>query len=133
MYDNNRVQTINSQYFKTKLNSATFPIELPYRCIEVFTHTNDLVLDIFSSIGTIAIASKLLNRNFIGFELHKETHSASLNRIDKCTNINGTWFLSKKDKDEYSKLKDEIKIYQYQDDTISFHSNLWYLNRIGSL
>jgi hypothetical protein len=37
--------------------------------------------------------------------------------------------LSKKDKDEYSKLKDEIKIYQYQDDTISFHSNLWYLNK----
>jgi hypothetical protein len=33
----------------------------------------------------------------------------------------------------FFKLKDEIKIYQYQDDTISFHSNLWDLNKRKSI
>jgi DNA modification methylase len=40
--------------------------------IKVSSNKNDLVLDPFMGSGTTAVASKLLNRNFIGFELNKE-------------------------------------------------------------
>lgn len=127
--DNHNVQVINSQYSKTKLNSATFPLEFPYRCIESFTKENDLVVDVFSGMGTTAVASKILKRNFIGFEYDIEQCNASLNRLDKCVKVNETWILSDKTKDKFDKLKSEIKIYQYQDDIISYHENLWYLNK----
>jgi site-specific DNA-methyltransferase (adenine-specific)/site-specific DNA-methyltransferase (cytosine-N4-specific) len=55
-----------------KNHSACFPIELPTWFILVFSKTNDLVLDPFSGIGTTAMASILLDRNFIGIEKEKK-------------------------------------------------------------
>ena len=48
------------------------PLQLIKRMIKVSSNKNDLVLDPFMGSGTTAVASKLLNRNFIGFELNKE-------------------------------------------------------------
>ncbi len=51
-----------------KEHEAMFPIELPYRCIKLFTDENDLVLDPFMGSGTTAMACVKLNRNYIGIE-----------------------------------------------------------------
>jgi len=54
------------------IHPAVFPIALPKKCIELFTHKGELVLDPFSGIGTTLIAAKDLGRNAIGFDLNKK-------------------------------------------------------------
>lgn len=51
-----------------KNHSACYPVELPTWFIKLFSKEGDLILDPFSGIGTTALASILLNRNFIGIE-----------------------------------------------------------------
>lgn len=47
---------------------ASFPLELPKRCIQAFTELGDLVLDPFNGVGKTCIASKKLGRNYIGID-----------------------------------------------------------------
>jgi len=51
---------------------AVFPIALPKKCIELFTHEGELVLDPFVGSGTALIAARDLNRNAVGFDLHEK-------------------------------------------------------------
>jgi len=53
------------------IHPAVFPIALPKKCIELFTHKGELVLDPFVGIGTTLIAARDLGRNAIGFDLKK--------------------------------------------------------------
>ena len=52
-----------------KEHPATFPVELPLNCIELFSYVGDLVLDPFLGSGTTAIACIRTNRHFLGIEL----------------------------------------------------------------
>tara|TARA_R110000772_G_scaffold2410_2_gene8476 strand:- start:81425 stop:82180 length:756 start_codon:yes stop_codon:yes gene_type:complete len=61
---------------------AMFPIELPKRCLKMFSWVDSLVYDPFSGAGTTAIACKEFNRNFIGSELSKDYYDLSLERIN---------------------------------------------------
>ena len=45
------------------------------------SRNNDLVLDPFIGSGTTAIACRILNRKFIGFELSKEYHQIAEARL----------------------------------------------------
>jgi len=54
------------------IHPAVFPIALPAKCISLFTHKGELVLDPFVGIGTTLIAAKDLERNAVGFDLKKE-------------------------------------------------------------
>jgi modification methylase len=49
--------------------SGAYPIELPYRLIAMFSSYYDTVLDPFWGMGTTSIASMMLKRNSIGYEL----------------------------------------------------------------
>ncbi len=53
------------------IHPAVFPIALPKRCIELFTHKGELILDPFMGIGTTLIAAKDLCRNAVGFDLNR--------------------------------------------------------------
>ncbi|PHP45609.1 DNA methyltransferase [Methanosarcinales archaeon ex4572_44] len=55
-----------------EIHPAVFPIALPKKCIELFTHEGELVLDPFSGIGTTLIAARDLGRNGAGFDLNPE-------------------------------------------------------------
>jgi DNA modification methylase len=54
------------------IHPAVFPIALPKKCIELFTHKGELVLDPFVGIGTTLIAAKDLGRNAVGFDLNQK-------------------------------------------------------------
>lgn len=53
------------------------------RLLEMTTKEKDLVLDPFMGSGTTGIACKLLNRDFIGFELLEEYYKIAEERINK--------------------------------------------------
>ena len=51
---------------------ASFPIDIPTRCILSACPENGIVLDPYSGSGTTAVACQNLKRNFIGIEISKE-------------------------------------------------------------
>jgi DNA modification methylase len=63
------------------LHPATYPIALAQKCIELFTHKGELVLDPFVGSGTTLVAAQDLDRNAIGFDLKEDYITLSNNRI----------------------------------------------------
>lgn len=49
---------------------ATFPIALARRCIELFTHRGELVVDPFVGSGTTLVAAQDCERNAVGFDIN---------------------------------------------------------------
>jgi modification methylase len=60
---------------------APFPIELPYRCIQLYTFRGDVVLDPFMGSGQTAIAAMRTGRHFVGYEMEQEYVRLSEKRI----------------------------------------------------
>jgi site-specific DNA-methyltransferase (adenine-specific) len=60
---------------------APFPIEIPKRIIKLGSFQGDLILDPFLGSGTTAIAAKMLNRNWIGFDKEKKYINYSYERL----------------------------------------------------
>ncbi len=48
---------------------APFPIELPHRCIQLYTFQGDVVLDPFAGSGTSCVAAKQDGRHYVGYDL----------------------------------------------------------------
>lgn len=65
-----------------KAHPATFPIALAKRCISLFTHQGEVVLDPFVGSGTTLVAAQDLNRNAVGFDLKQEYVDLSSSRLD---------------------------------------------------
>ncbi|NWF96768.1 MAG: site-specific DNA-methyltransferase [Candidatus Thorarchaeota archaeon] len=64
-----------------RIHPAVFPIGLPKRCIELFTHKGELVLDPFVGSGTTLLAARTLERNAVGFDLKKEYVETAQKRL----------------------------------------------------
>jgi len=60
---------------------APFPVELPYRLIQLYTYENEVVLDPFMGSGQTAIAAIKTNRHFIGYDIEEEYVKLSEKRI----------------------------------------------------
>ncbi|MCB4755960.1 MAG: site-specific DNA-methyltransferase [Elusimicrobia bacterium] len=54
------------------LHPATFPISLAKKCIELFSHRGELILDPFVGSGTTLVAARDLDRNAVGFDLQQK-------------------------------------------------------------
>ncbi len=63
------------------VHPAVFPIALPRKCIELFTHKGELVLDPFVGVGTTLVAARDLGRNAVGFDLNSDYVKLSNERI----------------------------------------------------
>jgi modification methylase len=72
--------------FKTessKFHPAIFPIELPYRLIQLYSYKGDVILDPFMGSGTTAIACIKTGRKYIGFEKEEKYVELAEERIAK--------------------------------------------------
>lgn len=60
---------------------AAFPLELPKRCIKLFSFVGDTVLDPFAGSGTTLIAAAMLRRIGIGVEIDRQYCEVAKKRI----------------------------------------------------
>ena len=60
---------------------APFPVELPRRCIELYTYSDEVVLDPFMGSGTTAIAALQSGRRFVGYEVSEEYRKLAMRRL----------------------------------------------------
>lgn len=48
---------------------APFPVELPYRLIQLYTYSTEVILDPFMGSGQTALAARQAGRHFVGYEV----------------------------------------------------------------
>ncbi len=62
---------------------APFPIELPYRCIQLYSARDEVILDPFMGAGATAIAARNTGRRFIGYEIEKKYCDIAFKRLEE--------------------------------------------------
>ena len=60
---------------------APFPVELPYSLIQLYTFSNEIVLDPFMGSGQTAIAALKAGRHFMGYEISEDYIRLAQRRI----------------------------------------------------
>jgi site-specific DNA-methyltransferase (adenine-specific) len=75
------IWTFGTESAKRVNHPAPFPVELPYRIIMMYSKRGDIILDPFMGSGTVAIASIIANRYYIGYDLNQEYIDRANNRI----------------------------------------------------
>ncbi|MFB3851979.1 MAG: site-specific DNA-methyltransferase [Acidobacteriota bacterium] len=77
----NGVWTFNGESKKKIGHPAPFPLELPHRCIKLFSFVGDTILDPFAGSGTTLIAAAMLGRIGIGIEIDEKYCELTRKRI----------------------------------------------------
>jgi len=67
---------------------APFPVELPYRCLQLYTFNNEIILDPFCGVGSSAIAAIKSNRHFIMIDNDKSYVKMAKKRIKEFNSEN---------------------------------------------
>ena len=62
---------------------APFPVELPYRLIQLYTYAGEVVLDPFMGSGQTALAAIKAGRRFVGYETSAEYVALAKARIEQ--------------------------------------------------
>jgi site-specific DNA-methyltransferase (adenine-specific) len=62
---------------------APFPIELPYRLIQLYTYQGELVLDPFCGSGTTCLAAIKSSRHYVGYDNQPDYVKLANNRIQE--------------------------------------------------
>jgi site-specific DNA-methyltransferase (adenine-specific) len=81
------IWTFNAESARRVGHPAPFPIDLPYRLIQLYSFTTDIILDPFMGSGTTAIAALKSNRNYVGFEINKDYIELINNRTKPYKNL----------------------------------------------
>ncbi len=77
----NGLWVFNGESKKRIGHPAPFPIELPRRCVKLFSYVDDVVLDPFSGSGTTLIAAVTNNRKGIGIDVDRKYCELARKRI----------------------------------------------------
>lgn len=77
------VWTFSAESARKIGHPAPFPIELPYRLIQLYTFKDEVVLDPFCGSGSACIAAIKAQRHYIGYDIKKEYVELAEQRIRK--------------------------------------------------
>lgn len=77
----NGVWTFNGESKKKIGHPTPFPIELPRRCIKLFSYVSDIILDPFLGSGTTLVACIATKRKGIGIEIDKHYCELAKKRV----------------------------------------------------
>ncbi len=75
------VWTFTAESAKKIGHPAPFPVELPYRLIQLYTYTDEVVLDPFMGSGQTALAALKANRHYVGYEVNADYLALTEKRI----------------------------------------------------
>jgi site-specific DNA-methyltransferase (adenine-specific) len=75
------VWTMNAESARRIGHPAPFPEELPYRLIQLYSFTDDIVLDPFMGSGTTAVSAIKSQRNYVGYDINQEYIALANKRI----------------------------------------------------
>lgn len=62
---------------------APFPVELPYRLIQLYTFENEVILDPFIGRGQTAIAAIKTKRHYVGYDINEKYTKLAERRINE--------------------------------------------------
>jgi site-specific DNA-methyltransferase (adenine-specific) len=77
------VWTMSPESAKKVGHPAPFPVELPFRLIQLYTFQGDIILDPFMGSGSTAIAALKAERKYIGYENDAEYVKLAEGRIER--------------------------------------------------
>jgi len=99
------VWTFPAEQARSIGHPAPFPIELPYRLIQLYTYEGEVVLDPFMGSGQAGLAAIKTKRHYIGYDIKEEYVKLAERRIRRLSyvqNIPALFdFIVKEDKNEY--------------------------------
>lgn len=77
------VWTMKPESAKKVGHPAPFPVELPFRLLQLYTYEGDVVLDPFMGSGATAIAALQAGRRYVGYEIEAQYAALAEERIRK--------------------------------------------------
>lgn len=75
------VWTFNAESARRVNHPAPFPVELPYRLIQLYTFENEVVLDPFVGSGATCLAALQSNRYYVAYDINEEYVNIARKRI----------------------------------------------------
>jgi site-specific DNA-methyltransferase (adenine-specific) len=66
---------------------APFPVELPYRLLQLYTFEGEVLLDPFIGSGQAAIAAIKTNRHYVGYDISQEYVKLAERRIKEYLSV----------------------------------------------
>jgi site-specific DNA-methyltransferase (adenine-specific) len=79
----NGLWTFNGEREKKTGHPAPFPVELPLRCMKLFSFVGDTVLDPFMGSGSTLVAAARSSRKGIGIEIDPGYCEIAVNRVEE--------------------------------------------------
>jgi len=79
----NGVWNFSGESKKRTGHPAPFPVELPKRCVRLFSYVDDTILDPFAGSGTTLIACLETGRKGVGFEINENYCKLAKRRIER--------------------------------------------------
>lgn len=77
------VWTFPAEHARKIGHPAPFPVELPYRLIQLYTYEEEIVLDPFIGSGQTAIAAIKANRHYVGYDIEEKYVKLAKKRINE--------------------------------------------------